>query len=274
MQSQSNIQQHIQPPRSVLPPQFLQIKPGQLSTVFAVSLVVASFYLQMPAYVFYPLLLIGMLGLLTFSNYTTLLNSFTEEGAPRSIPANFASKMAELEADANQMRQLGFEELDRHYIKRNFDGLRIVLSHQQRPIYWNLTHFVKRLTYSELFTAFEDGSFLSTTSVSSGNMPLAEGIYMQCLERAQPSQLLEAHQDALEILMQYGYVPVNCITEQDALRSFGRDVERQVVSHVTTVPLWPLKMTFWVLFKAGRKYCVPLREQIANNATKILPVQG
>ena len=262
----------IQTPRPILPIYFLRLRFGALIVIFSALMFAAYIYFRLSLIVFYPVLLIGLLGLLTLSNYATLFNSLMAEGAPRSIPSKFAPKMAELEKEANKMRQFGFEELDRQYIKRSFDGLRIIFKHQQRPIYWGLTHIVKNLTFSELLTLFENGSILSTTSYSR-DWPIPEGGYVQRLQNALPNQLLEAHQDALEILMQYGYVPVPCFTKQDDLRQLIIKIERQVINKVMIIPFWPLRMSFWTLFKAGRKYNVPLREQIANETTKIVPVQ-
>ncbi|MGP1382834.1 MAG: hypothetical protein ACTS2F_04690 [Thainema sp.] len=270
MRSQSDSQT----PRPILPIYLLRLRFGALIIIFSALMLAAYIYFRLSFIVFYPILLVGLLGLVTLSNYANLFNALVDEGAPRSIPSKFTFKMAELEEEANQMRQLGFEELDRHYIQRSFDGLRIIFKQQQRPIYWSLIHIVKDLTFSELLTFFENGSVLSTTSTYSRDWPIPEGIYVQRLQNARPNQLLEAHQDALEILMQYNYVPVPCLTKQDDLRQLTVEVERQVIRQVMEIPFWPLRMSFWTLFKTGRKYCVPLREQIANNTTQILSVES
>ncbi len=273
MRSQSDSQT----PRPILPIYFLGLRVGALTIIFPVLMFVAYIYFRLSLIVFYPILLIGVLGILTLSNYANLHKVFIDQGVAQSVPAKFASKMAELEENANQMRQLGFEELDRQYIRRNVDCLFIILRHQQRPIYWRLAQY-PLFTYSTLSTLFENGSFLTTKSINNVNHPVKNldhrGIYVQCLENAKPSQLLEAHQDALEILMQYGYIPLPCFTEPDDLRQLMVEIERQVIRQVMIIPFWPLRMSFWIWFKVGRKYNVPLREQIANNTTKIVPVQS
>jgi hypothetical protein len=185
---------------------------------------------------------------------------FLPEAAPRDIPSEqFTEILAQLGKTAESLDWLGFEEIDRFYLKRTYNIVFVIYKHREKNIYWSLISFVGRLTYSELFSVFDNNLMLNTVNINTGHLPKPPNYYIQSLSNSDYGNLLAAHQDSCEVLAEYGYSPRTI--PLNTFRDGFTKVERTIMAYMFTKFLWPLRINLWLLLQAGCKYRKPLREQ-------------
>lgn len=222
-----------------------------------------------PWYVFLGLLLTLMVVGQLAANYLLIMANLYPPDF-QVIPVEKHSQvMEELQQERLKIERLGFEEFDRYYL--NYGSYQVIsffFHSNEAPIYCHLVQIVKRIRYAIFYSEFPDGSKLLTVGVpNAGHLPQPGNYYLQVLERAPYDRLLEAHQDALEVLEEHGHAPRELAIA--TFRDYYRQQSCESFEYITKIPFWPAKITFWVLFKAGKKYYVPLREQVATGTVQI-----
>lgn len=219
------------------------------------------------------LLWMGALVLLALSwgCYVSVLSAFLAQCQPRSIPSDkFAKTLQILDQEAEKIGALGFELIDRFYLKRNYEVIVYILKHREENIYWSLTHIVGRMTYSELFSEFENQIFLSTGSLkSSGNFPKPDIFYIQVFPNARYDTFLSHHREAMEVFRANGCYPSQNPLPYD--RSEFTRIEHIVNCHVMKYPFWATQVVFWSLSNRGKKYQKSIQEQIDSRMITIPP---
>jgi hypothetical protein len=208
---------------------------------------------------------------LSWGSYVSVLSAFLAQCQPRSIPSDkFAKILQILDQEAEKIGALGFELIDRFYLKRNYEVIVYILKHREENIYWNLTHIVGRMTYSELFSEFENQIFLSTGSLkSSGNFPKPDIFYIQVFPNARYDTFLSHHREAMEVFRANGCYPSQNPLPYD--RSEFTRIEYILNRHVMKYPLWATQVVFWSLSNRGKKYRKSIQEQIDSRMITIPP---
>ncbi|MBD2460873.1 hypothetical protein H6G89_07430 [Oscillatoria sp. FACHB-1407] len=246
----------------------LRLNPTVVIIGFAILMVTWSTLFQIPLIIYNLLLLPGFALLIAWFNYAGLACVFLDEFIPHDIPERkFAKALKALEAEAVKIQQLGFEEIDRFYVKTRFDLIELVFKHQHENIALSLLCFVGRATYISLSTELNNEVLVTTSSVKLSNFPRPSTSYLQTLGNTDHYLLLEAHKDAIEIFVDHGYSPVDMF--QEPWRSRFLRLERYFIRYIMTIPFWALKMYFWVFTKPGKKYQVTIREQLARQIIQI-----
>ena len=202
---------------------------------------------------------------LSWGCYVGIASAFLAQCQPRSIPSGkFSNALQILDREAEKISALDFELIDRFYLKRNYEVIVYTLKHREENIYWSLMHFVgrvSRVTYSELFSEFENQVFLSTASAgSSGNFPKPDNFYVQVFPNASDDTLLSQHREAMEVFIRKG-----CHSPENPLpyaRSEFTRTEHMINRHVMKYPLWATQVVFWSLSNRGKKYQKSIQEQI------------
>ncbi|MEC4988686.1 MAG: hypothetical protein SAJ37_08050, partial [Oscillatoria sp. PMC 1068.18] len=208
---------------------------------------------------------------------------FNKNYQPRSIPKRkpikFRRGISQLEKIIPEIEKLGFREIDRFYLRKSYSFIVVVLRHPEKVIDWYLIYVPNLIsnvypqkTFLELSTAFESNLFLKTVSFDAVHTPTVSfdavhtpkpnNFYYQALIDSTYStfaSFLEIHEDAIEIFKQRGHftqeIPIV------SLRNRFVERERELSSYVRSFPFWAIKINYWVLTKAGREYCEPLRNQ-------------
>jgi hypothetical protein len=233
--------------------------PSFLHGVLAVNLI---FFLSIAAVVLLSL---------SWGCYVSVLSAFLAQCQPRSIPSGkFTNALQGLDQVAEKIGALDFEVIDRFYLKRNYGIIVYILKHREENIYWNLMHFVGRMTYSELFSGFENQIFLSTVSLgSSGNFPKPDNFYIQVFPNARYDIFLSLHREAMEVFRANG-----CYPSQNPLpytRSEFTRIEYIISRHIMKYPLWATQVVFWSLSNRGKKYQKSIQEQLDSRMIMIPP---
>jgi hypothetical protein len=262
----------------LIPPSAIGVITGILIAIFMAFVGVAIRYL--PSFLQSVLALnlilflsIGTIVLLSLSwgCYVGISSAFLAQCQPRSIPSGkFSNALRILDKEAEKISALDFELIDRFYLKRNYEVIVYILKHRNNNIYWSLTHFVGRMTYSELFSEFENQIFLSTGSLgSSGNFPKPDNFYLQVFPNTLYDTFLGHHREAMEVFMSKGcYLPENLLPY--ARSEFTR-IEYMINRHVTRYPFWAVQVVFWSLSNRGKKYRRSIQEQIDLRMITIPP---
>jgi hypothetical protein len=210
---------------------------------------------------FFPLVIITFIWLgISLQNYVLMKCAFLAEAAPRDVPSErFTGTLAQLGKTAENLDRLGFEEVDRFYLKRSYNAIIIVYKYRGKNIYCSLISSMGRLPYSEIFSVFDNNLMLSTANINTGHLPKPPNYYIQSLPNSDYGNLLAAHQDACEVLSEHGYLP--CTIPLNTFRDAFTRVERTIMAYMFTKFLWPLRINLWLLLQSGRKYRKPLRDQ-------------
>jgi hypothetical protein len=212
--------------------------------------------------IYLPLIIIAFVwSVISLQHFVSMKFAFLPEAAPRDIPVGqFTETLDRLEKTVENLDWLGFEEIDRFYLKRSHNIVAVTCKHREKNIYWLLISFVGRLTYSELFSTFDNNLALNTININAGHFPRPPFHYAQVLPNNSYEDLLEAHQDGCAVLAEHGYssltIPLDTFRDQ-----FTRG-ERTILTYMFTKPLWAFRINLWLLLQAGRKYRKPLREQL------------
>jgi hypothetical protein len=214
---------------------------------------------------------------LSFFFYSSILTyliykqAFIKECEPQNIPLNnkkFAKTIAEMEEQSKNLEKLGFEKFDGFYLQRNFDWIAFVYKHKEEEIYLSLLKVGGKFTIVWLYSELNSGRWLYTNSVMS-NVPRVDRFYGQIVLSGNYETMLEVHRDGLEIFSDRGHFPVVLEPTPEAIRDTFVNNERETIREVMKVPFWYVKAVFWNLFKSGKKYCQPLRNQIQAKTVKI-----
>jgi hypothetical protein len=237
--------------------------------IFAILLFLWSVYYSPHPLIFFLILLLGMTIFQAITNYVSLASLLEDDVLPQPIPTQkFDRLLEDLKTEAVKIERLGFEEIDRYYIKRiTYESVVFLFKHRQNNIYWEMTQVVRRIRYCSIFSEFDSGLYLTSLAIASGHFPRPTHSYLQALAQANYSTLLEVHQDALEIFEDHGHTAIAIPSEN--FQEHYLKVGKKFICHIMTIPLWYVKMTAWVLLKAGKKYQVPIREQLAKKIIKI-----
>jgi hypothetical protein len=234
------------------------IKPWMFGIAISLLLPFLQMTVQIPLI---PVVTVAFIWLGTsLQHYVSMKYVFLPEAAPRDIPpGKFTRILAQLGETVESLGWLGFEEIDRFYLKRNHNIVVIFYKHREKNIYWSLISFAGRLTYSEVSSVFDNNLMLNTVSIDIGHLPKPPSYYAQSFSNSDHRNLLAAHQDGCEVLAEYGYLPH--AIPLNILRDDFTRVDRMVMAHLFTKFLWPFRINLWLLLQAGRKHRKPLREQ-------------
>lgn len=249
----------------------LRVNSTLLSLGFAIFISLLRYAGVLPFPFDYVLLITGLLFLVASANYVALACVFLDDFAFHSIPKHkFVNIIKPLEAEAIKIQRLGFEEIDRLYVKTTVNSIQFVFKHQQENIILTLNAFAnggRHFRSVNLVTSFENNLSVTTTTSHSIHLPRPKNFYLQAIGTVDYYPLLEAHRDAIEIFGDRGYHPRDMLEEP--WRSRCVRVEREFVGYVMSIPFWNLRGPFWVWFKAGKKYQLTLRDQLARKMIEI-----
>jgi hypothetical protein len=247
-------------------PAYLRLFVLLLSVALGIGFAVGA----VPAPLFLVLLLVLMVVSQVATNYLLII-SMSNPPDPLPLPTNkYKDFIDNLKLEALKIERLGFTEFDRYYF--NLTGqetLNLFFKHQKDAIYCHLVQMIQhKILYAILYSEFPDDIKLLTVSApNAGHLPHIETHYIQVLERADYAMLLEAHQDGLEVLADYGYRPLEI--DPDHFRSYYRQQSRESFEYIQRIPFWMFKLSFWILSKAGKRFHMPLREQVAAGITQL-----
>ena len=197
--------------------------------------------------------------------------AYIKECEPQDIPLNqkkFVKTISEMEEQSKNIEKLGFEKFDGFYLQRNFDWIVFAYKHKEEETYLSLFKVASKLTIVSLSSELNSGLWLYTNSVIS-NLPRVNRFYGQIVISGNYETMLEVHCDALEVFSDRGHFPVVLESTPEAIRDTFVNNERETIREVMKVPFWYVKAVFWNLFKVGKKYCQPLRNQIQAKTIKI-----
>ncbi|MBZ8181556.1 hypothetical protein [Oscillatoria salina] len=243
--------------------------PGNIRLYIALAaLIIWGIVFQPPGLVYFLVLILLFLILTSLANYENYTSVFLDKCTPRSIPERkFERTISQLTKEITEIEKLGFREIDRFYLKRNYDIIIVILRDRQQSIDWYLISFANKIIFSELTTVFESDLFIFTVSIDAVHTLKPKNVYYQALLNANYATLLEAHQEALTLFRQRGHHPKEI--SPNSIRSHFVETERRENRYLMSIPFWAIKVTFWTLFKTGKKYRQPLSDQLELEIIKI-----
>jgi hypothetical protein len=217
--------------------------------------------------IYLSLLPIGFFLIIGISNYAQMLSPFLPETAPCDIPSSkYQRDLTILTTATEPIRTLGFEEYDRFYIGGSYRAIVIIYRHPEEPIQWYAFRLLGKSTALGVTTDFANDFTIETTQVrSAGKLPRRTGSYIQIITATRLQVLLTIHQDAIAIFREQRYEPqVPTEPRADILRT----LQRQSIL-IRGFKFWPVRMSFWIMFRSNFRYRKTLREQIAAGTTNI-----
>ncbi|MEC4892513.1 MAG: hypothetical protein SAL07_22515 [Oscillatoria sp. PMC 1051.18] len=241
--------------------------------------------------IYFVVVVFGFFLLLTIANYENYTSVFSEDYIPHSITDRKARKFkrgfAQLASIITEIEQLGFQEIDRFSLQKSYYFIVTILRHPEKAIDWYLIYVPSLISavypqkiFSELSTIFTSNLFLKTVSFDAVHTPTVsfDGVhtpkpnnfYYQALmseNYATFASFLETHEDAVEIFRECGHFHEEISV--DLLRDSFIEREKIISSYVMSLPFWAIKVNFWILFKAGKKYCQSIRNQLELEIIKI-----
>ncbi|MBZ8181557.1 hypothetical protein [Oscillatoria salina] len=234
--------------------------------------------------IYFVVVVFGFFLLLTIANYENYTSVFAEDYTPHPITERKARKFkrgfTQLASIITEIEQLGFREIDRFSLQKSYYFIVTILRHPEKAIDWYLIYVPSLISavypqkiFSELSTVFASNLLLKTVSFDAVHTPTVSfdaihtpkpnNFYYQALMSDNYStfaSFLETHEDAVEIFRQCGHFPQKIPV--DSLRDRFVERERYLSSYVMSFPFWAIKINFWILFKAGKKYCQTIRNEL------------
>ncbi len=242
------------------------MKSWLLSLVVFIISVAIFWFTDMSLLVF---LLIGGPLILILATYITTSYSFRDSLKPEAIPGRgYDSRIRELNADVEAMKELGFVLVDYFYLKIVPDALIYVFRHKEEPIYYCLYHFGGRRGL-DIVTKYGDGFSLTTNNkTDAGLIPRPPRSFLQIFRNEEKyKNLLMYHRRAHRFLLQqrlwvHDFKPAD-------FRHYFMESFREQATKVRSIFLWPVVLIFRMVTSAGRVYFGSIQDQYSAGKIKI-----
>lgn len=182
-------------------------------------------------------------------------------------PGRLRKQVDESDNEAEKVEAMGFRRFDRFFAKMMPETVTYIYEYNAYPAYLLIYHLgVKKA--GEIVSVLDNNYTLTTSSsLDSGHIPFDPQGYLQIVEEGSYKELIKRHKEALDFLKKSGIKPVRLFApglHEQMKESIGRMRE-----NVLKTNFWPALLVFWVIFQRGRKYTIPLQEQVEKGITKI-----
>jgi hypothetical protein len=233
--------------------------------LMAVIFFLGSVILPVPEHIYYLAVMPVFFVLLL---YATGAYNFGKSLELEEVPSKgYHSRLRELDGKVLEIADLGFRKIDQFYIKSMPDSVSYVFKHGKDPVFLLLHHFGRQM-FVEIFTRYSDDFSLNTSAnITSGTVPPLPKNFLQIFPGKAYKYLFERHVEGHEFLIAKGLKPFDI--HESEYRFFHKESARENIENIKRMFLWPLRLTFRLLFQQGRVYCRPVMEQEASGFIRI-----
>jgi len=197
----------------------------------------------------------------------SFIYSFRESLKPVDIPGTgYDSRIKETE---KRMKDLpaGFKLTDRFYLKAIPDSVTYIFFHDSEPVISCIYNFGTKVA-ADFVTLYSDGFTLTTNDTLDGGMaPRPEKNFIQLFPDQSYEKLYDKHMESHIFLIEKGLKYVSIHTGEFR-HHFMREYRAQG-EFIRKIPFWPIKLLIRTVTKYGRKYALPLKNQVERGITKI-----
>jgi hypothetical protein len=188
---------------------------------------------------------------------------------PQDIPEKgYERRVRDLESAGEKLAGLDFERKDAFYLKMIPDAVVYVFRHKFVPIHFCVYHLGSKMT-CDLVSKFErDITITTTPSADGGMLPRRPEALLQVVVTDRYPELFNAHMKAHVYVRDQGLGEVEI--PEGMFRSYFMQSIREQAEMVRKMPLWPLRMVYWVVTKRGRIYQKPIAEQHREGTITVL----
>ena len=180
---------------------------------------------------------------------------------------DWRSCLDEVEADAAELGELGFERMDGFCLPTLPESVVLLFAHGVEPVTAALYVFRAGRTI-EINTIFTRGVQLATTNSRHGGLPMVPmGWLRQIFPGKAMRELMAEHVRAVKFVQSQGLTPVR-IAPSDLRERFVAD-GRQAITHVEKSWFWPLKAFYGHFLGVGQKCRRRIEDQHALGVVRL-----
>jgi len=172
---------------------------------------------------------------------------------------DWRSRLDEVETDAGELGELGFEQVDGFCLPTMPESLVLLFAHGVEPVVAALYVF-KAGRSIEINTVFTRDVQLATTNSRHGGLPLVPaGWLRQAFPGTGIRELMVEHGRAVKFARSQGLTPIR-VAPSDLRERFVADGQ-QAITHVEKSWFWPLKAFYGSVFGVGQQYRRRIEDQ-------------
>jgi hypothetical protein len=180
---------------------------------------------------------------------------------------DWRSCLDEVEADAGELGELGFEQVDGFCLPTMPESVVLLFAHGVEPVTAALYVFRAGRTI-EINTVFSRNVQLATTNSKHGGLPLVPmGWLRQAFPETGISELMAEHGRAAKFVQSQGLTPIR-VAPSDLRDRFVAD-GHHAIAHVEKSWFWPLKALYGSVFGVGQKYRKRIEDQYSRGAVRL-----
>lgn len=183
-------------------------------------------------------------------------------------PAGYEGRISALQQEEAGLQALGFERLDRFYLRMIPDVVVFAYRHRQEPMFFCLYHMGSRIT-ADVVTRFAAEYSVTTCSTLDGGMaPRPPKSLIQCFDKSSWADLLEHHRKAIRFLESRNLKALDY--KPSSFRAYLVQEVQTAFGHIRRISLWPGRLIFWTVTKRGRRFACPIEEQVRSGLVTLM----
>jgi len=167
-----------------------------------------------------------------------------------------------LDAQSAEWERMGFTKCDGFFLKMIPDSITYVYKHRQVPAYGCVYHFGAKMSCDIITLLRGNRSLTTNNSRDAGNIPRPSAKMLQVFPGGSLGYLWEEHQRATAFVNGKGLAAVE-LPLADFRPYFFKDIQ-EFKDYVLGLPLWPVKLVYWVITRYGRNYCRRVEDQFRS----------